>query len=62
MIDPTEKLIPLYKEGCTVKLVLIKRPCVGPPLSTGSHCMKVKINSKGAFGTQSSGLYREVVS
>ena len=32
------------------------------PLNTGGLCIEVKINSKVTFGTQPSGLYREVVS
>ena len=42
----------------TVKLVLSNRVWALKkwPLNTGGLCIEVKINSKGAFGTQPSGL------
>ena len=49
----------------TVKLVLGDHVYVWALknlILTGGLCMKVKINSKVTFGTQPSGLYREVVS
>ena len=53
-----------YSIEYTVKLVLNNHVWALKmwPLNTGGLCTKVKINSRVTFGTQPSGLYREMVS
>ena len=48
---------PHYSEACKATTYHM---CMGPK-KVGGLCMKVQINSKLTFGTQPSGLYREVV-